>query len=185
MIRRKSFDPRSAGTLALWLDAADAQALGTWSDKSGNGRTATQLATNNQPAIATNAIGNRTALYFDGVNDSLSLPVLSMAGWHAFVACKPATSSTQTVLYIASSSTQSFKLSSSASGVAVLTASGSPTTSTQATYGVDGRIGAGWDGGALKAFFTGHIGEILVYSAALSAGQASAVSRYLAAKWGA
>jgi hypothetical protein len=177
VIRRRSFDPRSIGGLVLWLD--DSQAIGQWSAKIGS--SATQNATNNQPAVS--SLNARPALSFDGINDTLAFPTLSLSGWHAFAVVNPSTASSQTVLYIASSGTQSFSLTSSATGLAVLTASGSPATS-QAFYGVDSRVGAGWNGGALKGFYSGLIGEILVYNAALSGAQSTAVNRYLSSKWG-
>lgn len=177
MIPRRSFDPRTAGNLVLWLD--DDQASGRWGAKVGSA--ATQAATNNRPTLADR--NARPVLSFDGINDTLALPTISLSGWHAFAVANPSSSTTQTVLYVAASSTQSFTLSSSAAGWAVLTASGSPTTAS-ALYGVDSRVGANWSGGALKGFFNGSVGEILVYDAALSADQATAVTRYLTAKWG-
>lgn len=183
MIPRKAFDPRTIGNLALWLDASDAPSVGTWLDKSRNARNAAQLATNNQPALANNAIAGRPALLFDGINDSLALPVVSLSSWHAFALVSPSISSSRSVLHWAASSTQYFSLNASTAGVQVVSASGSPTT-VAALYGVDGRIGAKWDGGALKSFYGGLIGEILVYSATLSSDQATAVTRYLSGKWG-
>lgn len=180
MILRQPFDPRSIGGIALWLDAADAPAAGQWLDKSGNARNAAQLATNNQPALTSNAMAGRPALYFDGINDTLSLSTVPLSAWHAFAACAPANSGA--VLYIAAGSTQSFTLSSSGSS-GVMTASGSPSTSA-ALYGIDSRVGAAWDQGALKSFYKGYIGEIIVYSAALTSSQAAAVTRYLSRKWG-
>lgn len=183
MIRRKIFDPRTIGNLALWLDASDAPATGTWLDKSGNARHAEQLATNNQPALTSNAIASRPALLFDGINDSLAIPVVSLAAWHAFAVVNPNLASQRTVFHWAASTTSVFTLSASTTGAQVVTASGSPSTA-PAQYGTDMRIGAGWDGGALKKFFGGYLGEILVYSAALSSDQAAAVTRYLSGKWG-
>lgn len=177
MIRVRPFDPRAVGGIVLWLD--DTQAVGQWTAK--HGPSATQTATNNQPSLATS--GARSVLSFDGINDTLSFPAVSLSAWHAFAVANPATSSTQTVLHIASSGTQSFSMSSSASGLAIITASGSPSTS-QALYGADSRVGAGWSGGALKDFFRGTIGEILVYDAVLSASQVAAINRYLSGKWG-
>ena len=43
-----------------------------WSDLSGNGRHLAQTTLNNQPAVATSAINSRPALDFDGSNDNLS-----------------------------------------------------------------------------------------------------------------
>lgn len=174
---RKPFDPRTVGTLVVWLD--NQQAPGAWSAVVGSG--ATQNATNNQPSSA--LIGSRPALSFDGVNDSLSMPVIPMLAWHAFAVVNPAASGSATVLQIAASGTASFTLSASTPGLQVISASGGSASAT-ATYGVDSRVGAGWDGGALKNFYRGLIGEVLVYSGVLGAGEATAVSRYLAGKWG-
>lgn len=182
MIPRQTFDPRTIGGLALWLDASDQPSAGTWLDKSGNARNAAQLATNNQPAL--NAIGGRSALLFDGINDTLSLPIVSLAAWHAFAVVSPSIASQRTVLQLAASETAQFTLSASTTGLQVVTASGSPVT-TAALYGSDSRIGASWDSGALKKFYGGLIGEILVYDAALATGQSDAVTRYLSRKWGA
>jgi hypothetical protein len=172
----RSFNPRSIASLALWLDGADTP--GQWLDKSGNSRNAVQLATNNQPAIST--LNGRAALSFDGINDTLALGTVGLAAWHAFVACSPTNSGA--ILFVSASSTQSFTLLSTGSA-GVITASGSPSTSS-ALYGVDSRIGARWDQGALKDFYKGLVGEVIVYSSALSAGQANAVTRYLSRKWG-
>lgn len=174
MIWRRSFDPRSIGNLVLWLD--DSQSVGQWSAKIGPN--ATQTATNNQPSASSR--NSRPVLSFDGINDTLSLPSITLSGWHAFAVVNPAVASSQTVLSIASSSTQALVLSSSATGWAVLAASGSPVTA----QALDSRIGARWDGGALKGFYRGSIGEVLVYDAPLTADQATAVTRYLSSKWG-
>lgn len=183
MIPRKSFDPRTVGVVALWLDASDAPAVGTWQDKSGNGRNAAQLATNNQPALTPNSLAGKPAVSFDGLNDTLAIPIMALTEWHAFAVVSPSMASPRTVLHVAASSTQYFQLTASTTGAQVASTSGSPTT-TNALYGVDTRVGAAWDGGALKAFFSGLVGEILVYNAALAAGPAAAVTRYLQGKWG-
>lgn len=174
MIWRRSFDPRSIGNLVLWLD--DSQAVGQWSAKIGPH--ATQTATNNQPAVSSR--NSRPVLAFDGINDTLSFPGISLSGWHAFAVVNSAVPTPQAVLSIASSSTQAFVLSSSALGRAVVAASGGPLTA----QALDSRIGARWDGGALKGFYKGSIGEVLVYDAPLTSDQATAVTRYLSAKWG-
>lgn len=174
MIPRRSFDPRSIGNPVLWLD--DAQSVGQWSAKIGPN--ATQTATNNQPAVSSR--NSRPVLSFDGINDTLAFPGIALSGWHVFAVVNPEFATSQTVLSIASSSTQALVLSSSATGWAVLAASGSPVTA----QALDSRIGARWDGGALKGFYRGSIGEVLVYDAPLTADQATAVTRYLSAKWG-
>lgn len=50
--------------------------------------------------------------------------------------------------------------------------------------GNDSRIGASWCNGALQNFYKGKIGEILVYSSALSTELRTGVERHLARKWG-
>ena len=183
MIRRKIFDPRTIGTLALWLDASDQPAAGTWLDKSGNSRNASQLATNNQPELALNVQAGRPGLLFDGINDCLSIPVISLSAWHAFAVVNPNVASQKTVLHVTAGTTSIFTLSASTTGAQVVSASGNATT-VSAQYGADTKIGASWDGGALKKFFSGHICELLVYSAELSSDQAASVTRYLSGKWG-
>lgn len=81
------FDPRSISGLRLWFDGADRStmfdadtggslvadgaAVGRWQDKSGFGNHATQSTANNRPAVTANAYSGRSALSFDGSNDSL------------------------------------------------------------------------------------------------------------------
>jgi hypothetical protein len=183
VIRRSIFDPRTIGGLALWLDASDQPSAGAWLDKSGNARNASQLATNNQPELALDIQGGRPGIFFDGINDSLSIPVVSLSAWHAFAVVNPAIASQRTVIHLTAGTTSIFTLSASTTGVQVATASGNATT-VSAQYGADTRIGASWDGGALKKFFSGYINEILVYSAALASDPATQVTRYLNGKWG-
>lgn len=126
-------------------------------------------------------MNGRAALSFDGINDTLSLGAVALPSWHAFVACSPANSGA--LLFLSASSTQSFTLLSPGT-VGVAAVSGSASTSS-ALYGADSRIGARWSQGALKDFYKGMIGEVIVYSSVLTAGQAAAVTRYLSRKWGA
>ena len=93
MIRWKTFDPRTVPGMELWLDASDASTITIdtgvrgWADKSGNGRNASQTATNSQPAWTQNALANKPVLTFDGLNDSLYLPVLDLSAWTIFIVC--------------------------------------------------------------------------------------------------
>ena len=176
MILRGAFNPRAIGELALWLDGADSPSQ--WLDKSAYARTAVQLATNNQPAAST--LNGRKALYFDGINDTFALPVIPMSSWHAFVAHSPANSGT--LLYVAASSTQSFSVTS-AGTARIEEAAGGPQTAA-ALYAADSRVGAGWEQGALKGFYKGVIGEVIVFSSSLAPAQSNAVARYLSRKWG-
>jgi hypothetical protein len=76
--RATGFNPKSISGLQLWLDASDASSVvlngstvSQWSDKSGNGRNATQGTANNQPTFSAAARNGRSVLSFDGSNDSL------------------------------------------------------------------------------------------------------------------
>ena len=71
---------------ALWLDAADASTVTTvsgavsqWSDKSGNGRHATQSTSGKRPLLAAAGLNSKNVIDCDGVDDELSLAnVLSL-----------------------------------------------------------------------------------------------------------
>lgn len=179
MIPAKPFDPRSIGGLAIWLDAFLPPNEGVWLDKSGNARHGTQDSVNNRPGWAAIGINNRPALSFDGINDNWGLPPLSLPNWHVFAVCVP--TGTKTVAYVGAAGSIPRVLSSSGSGL--LTASGAASGSVSPTW-VDTRVGASWDGGALKNYYAGMLGELLVFSSALATGQADAVSAYLSRKWG-
>lgn len=87
MARR--FDPRTLGSLLVWLDAGDSSTLydsttgGTtpavgsgvarMEDKSGNGNHATQATANNRPVRRGSLFAGRDAIEFDGANDSLTI----------------------------------------------------------------------------------------------------------------
>jgi hypothetical protein len=103
------FSPRSISGLALWLDASDSSTLfqnsdgtvpatassdpvGSWGDRSGNGRHAVQATAGSRPLVSTAAINSRNALLLDGSNDLLNLGNLASAFPSAatlFVACAP------------------------------------------------------------------------------------------------
>ena len=66
------------GSLALWLDAADASTItlngstvSQWNDKSSNARHASQATVANQPTYTANGLNGKPVLTFDGVNDFL------------------------------------------------------------------------------------------------------------------
>ena len=85
-------------TTALWLDAADESTItassgriSQWSDKSGNGRNATQATGAQQPKITTAAQNSRSVVEFDPASDSfqrLSFSRLTNLGHVFFVAKK-------------------------------------------------------------------------------------------------
>jgi hypothetical protein len=74
---KKLFSPSELTNLKLWLDASDtstithsSNAVSKWADKSGNEYNATQSTADRQPMVATNSIGGKTAILFDG-SDSM------------------------------------------------------------------------------------------------------------------
>lgn len=79
-------------TTALWLDAADASTVTTvsggvsqWSDKSGNARHATQATAGSRPTVASAALNSKNVVTFDGNNDFLSLPGITLDTDNTFV----------------------------------------------------------------------------------------------------
>ena len=77
---------------ALWLDAADASTVTTvsgavsqWNDKSGNGRNVTQSTSGNRPAYTSAALNSKNVVTFDGSNDFLSLPGITLDTDNTFV----------------------------------------------------------------------------------------------------
>jgi len=75
--KASGFNPKSIAGLALWLDASDSSTItlngatvSQWRDKSGNGRNLSEATANNQPTMST--MNGKSALSFDGVNDSLT-----------------------------------------------------------------------------------------------------------------
>lgn len=76
--RATGFNPKSISGLAFWLDGNDSStvtlvsgAVSQWSDKSGSAspRNFTQSTANNRPTTTT--VNGKTAIKFDGSNDSL------------------------------------------------------------------------------------------------------------------
>jgi hypothetical protein len=76
------FDPLSL-TPDFWFKADaitgknDADAVGSWTDSSGNSRTATQGTGTRQPLYKTNVVNGKPVLRFDGVDDNLAIPAYS------------------------------------------------------------------------------------------------------------
>lgn len=69
--RQTGFDPRSISGMAFWFDAADAASVtlnagnvSQWSDKSGNGRNATQGTALNQPTYLTGIQNGKPGILF-------------------------------------------------------------------------------------------------------------------------
>lgn len=71
-----AFSPASISGISLWLKAdsiaqSDNTAVSSWADSSGNGYTATQGTSGNQPTLQTNEINGLPVVRFDGSNDYL------------------------------------------------------------------------------------------------------------------
>ena len=93
-----TFTPASITGLQLWLDASDAGtlfdatsggslvaadgAVARWQDKSGNNRHATQETSASRPLRKTAVQGGKDALRFDGSDDTLSLPSITIPASH-------------------------------------------------------------------------------------------------------
>lgn len=84
--RQRHFNPKRTAALVLdarYITDADGTAVSTWSDRSGNGRDATQSTSANQPKVKTNGMNGNTTVRFDGAaspnQDSLSISSLSVS----------------------------------------------------------------------------------------------------------
>lgn len=83
---RTQFTPRHLANLSLWLDAADGSTVTTdannlvsqWNDKSGNARNVTQTTAASRPAYTTQGRSGKNVITFDGSNDFLTTPTLSI-----------------------------------------------------------------------------------------------------------
>ena len=85
--RKQLWTPAALGSsLALWLDADDFSTItlngsnvAQWSDKSGNGRHATQATAASQPAYNATGLNGKPALITDDVDNRMNLPVITAA----------------------------------------------------------------------------------------------------------
>ena len=80
-----SFKPSEVSGLELWLDASDissvthsANSVSLWGDKSDNNLMALQSSSANMPSLVANGQNNLPTVRFDGVNDYISVPSLSI-----------------------------------------------------------------------------------------------------------
>lgn len=72
-----AFSPADIAGLQLWLDAqtlagADASAVATWADQSGNSRDATQATGASRPLLKTGILNGKQVVRFDGTDDYLA-----------------------------------------------------------------------------------------------------------------
>ena len=92
-LKKVPWTPNFLSTVA-WYDASDTSStnivhvggsISQWSDKSGNGRHATQASVAQQPSTETTTIGGLNAISFDGSNDILaSDPIAAAIGPNPF-----------------------------------------------------------------------------------------------------
>ena len=110
VLGRKLWTPAALdSSLALWLDADDfstitlnGSTVSQWSDKSGNGRHASQVNPQNQPTYTASGLNGKSVLTFDGSDDWLEIPnsVASSGANVIFASCTPNHTTTSSSLII-------------------------------------------------------------------------------------
>jgi hypothetical protein len=130
------FDPSAYGSPTVWYAArkesfADADAVGTWTDWTGNGFHATQATSGSKPEFKTNQVGGLPALRFNG-------------------------SKHLDASFTGSATTTSFFVwrSVSSAGYARLTSSSNDAGNTDALYGIGTEGVTLYSGAVLRAAFT-------------------------------
>jgi hypothetical protein len=105
-----AFSPMNIAGLVLWLDAADASTLfqadngttpavadadpvGYWGDKSGNGKHAIQAVAGSRPALKLAQQNGKNVVRFDGNSDSLSIAGVTLSSFAIFAVMKNSTNS--------------------------------------------------------------------------------------------
>lgn len=103
-----AFSPASISGLALWFAAHletgfnDDDAVATWTDRSGNGRNATQATGTKRPLYKTNIISGKPVLRFDNTDDCLTTAAIDFsgtAGLTLFVVTVNITSATDRIIF--------------------------------------------------------------------------------------
>lgn len=183
-----------------------------WSDISGNGRHLDQTTLNNQPAVANSAINSRPAIDFDGSNDSLSATFTLSQPVRIFCVGNFRATGTQTQLFDGNA-TNSMRLYVSGVNQLALFAGATLSATVASITGwfvyecvfngasssliIDGTTLASGNAGSnvagglrLAVLGTGNsnftncqIAEVVLYSRAITAGEASSVRSYLGGKY--
>lgn len=89
-----SFVPNQISGLAFWFDATqisglnDGDPVGTWTDLSGNGRSATQGTTSKKPVYKVGIQNGNPAVLCDGVDDDLVVTYTPAAATTVFIVAK-------------------------------------------------------------------------------------------------
>lgn len=197
----------AADSLAL----ADGTAVSSWTDKSGATRHATQATGANQPLFKTAIVNGKPVLRFDGINDYLSLPNTVAAQPITVVAVLNSVSDAGQRAWLGANNVIFYKNGSNPPAVfagASLTGTGSISGafhiascvlngSSSAVYLDNANVASGNGGASVPAsaitigingpgggfVWSGDIAELVVFGAALTAGQLVGVHQQLAAKY--
>lgn len=198
----------ASDTASLTLETGVRQ----WSDLSGNGRHLAQTTLNNQPAVATNALNSRPAIDFDGSNDSLGAAFTLSQPVRIFCVGNLRATNSQTQLFDGTSQNSMRLYVNSATEIAMF-AGGNLAATVASLTGwfvwecvfngassslirngttlASGNAGSSAPGGLRLAvlgsgtsnFTNCQIAEVVLYSRAITAGEAGSVRSYLAGKY--
>ena len=209
------FSPIRIAGLKLWLDASaitglnDGDAVGTWTDLSGNGNNATQATASKKPLYKTNIQNGKPAVQFDSVDDGMNTALTLTEPYTIFCVELPVGSGFIRTLNGVSGNTlvsggrndNTAFLGAKVSDYRAATVAGAHilelvVTTTGATYLVDGidhtatstnhstfAIGLGPNSNVAEPANTKLL-EIICYSGTVSSGDRGVVRAYLKAKWG-
>lgn len=198
----------ASDTASLTLETGVRQ----WSDLSGNGRHLAQTTLNNQPAVATSAINSRPALDFDGSNDSLSATFTLSQPVRIFCVGNLRAAGSQTQLFDGTANNTMRLYVNTATEVAMFASGNLPATvasvtgwfvwecvfngassslirngttlaSGNAGSSVPGGLRLAVLGGGTSNFTNCQIAEVVLYSRAITASEASSVRSYLGGKY--
>lgn len=208
----RNFTPLSLGP-ELWLDpsvmvANNNDVISTWNDLSGNGRNATATTTQ-RPTYNTNLINGLPGLTFNGTSNYMtiaSIPTMTAATYFQVVVvlanrtCAFSTINNGTWTNystsgywgmlkttrlegkpnaLATSGTQLYCVTSDSSNY--ITYVNRVLRNTEAA---DYNTGNLWRIGVGAGYFTGYMGELIIYPYVLTTAQRQAVDSYLKTKWG-
>jgi hypothetical protein len=219
-----AFSPLTISGLALWLDASDASTLfqadngttpaaadadpvGYWGDKSGNGRHVTQSTAGSKGTLKTSIQNGRNIVRFDGgdvltrasvtiaqpctvfvvgastTNDGIVIGGAATIGMYRSAALKLCYQAGNFISGTVSVGTSFFIGAAVFNGASSqLITNGTVASTSNPGAGGFGAVGVGaYSNGANKAAC--DVGEILIYSAALSDASLTAMIAYLNTRW--
>lgn len=214
----KSSSVSSIDGLELWLettmdesfDQADADtgtAVTNWYDLSNNKYKAIQVTAANRPVYTSKAINGLPALYFDGSNDSIDLPIVADGSVYTIFAVVSFNNTGSGLPFMAKETTNLFGISSnnnnpitfsvnpnsgSATGWVNGTLNGSTPLSkaavisgiTTSTSSITYNLKFGRNMNDTISYFRGYICEVIIFKKALSEIERKDIEQYLGKKWG-